>query len=46
MSLGFLLGTFKDHIEAPILKNLEECLVANVNDARLANKRQASPVKT
>lgn len=46
ISLGFLLGTFKDRIEAQISKNLEECLVANLNDTRLANERRASPVKT
>ena len=46
ISLGFLLGTFKDRMEAHISKNLEVCLVANLNNARLANERQASPVKT
>jgi hypothetical protein len=46
ISLGFLLGTFKDRMEAHISKNLQECLVANLNDTRLANERQASPVKT
>ena len=46
ISMGFLLGSFKDRIEAQISKNLEECLVANLNDTRLANERRASPVKT
>jgi putative polyhydroxyalkanoate system protein len=46
ISLGFLLGTFKDRMEAHISKNLQECSVANLNNARLANERRESPVKT
>ena len=46
ISMGFLLSSFKDRMEAQISKNIEECLVANLNDTRLANERRASPVKT
>ena len=46
ISMGFLLSSFKDRMEAQISQNIEECLVANLNDTRLANERRASPVKT
>jgi len=43
--LGFLLGAFKDKIEAEIVKNLDQLLAAPVKDAQAATKKKKSRLK-